>query len=195
MAAGRPRSFDTDKALDRAMHVFWRKGYEGTSLADLTRAMRINAPSLYAAFGNKEALFGKVLDRYVAGPANYLPKALSAPTAREAIRQVFDGVIALQTAAGHPGGCLVVQGALAAGTGGSRMRKAAIARLALAEASIRKRLEAAKAEGDLPKDSKPAELASYVLTTLSGIAVAGATGASRKHLKRIAEVALRAWPS
>src|SRR5262245_47713469 len=74
MAAGRPRSFDTDKALDRAMHVFWRKGYEGTSLADLTRAMRINAPSLYAAFGNKEALFGKVLDRYVAGPGNYLPK-------------------------------------------------------------------------------------------------------------------------
>jgi AcrR family transcriptional regulator len=81
MALGRPRSFDPDTALDRAMHVFWRKGYEGTSLTDLTRAMRINAPSLYAAFGNKDALFGRVIDRYVAGPASFIPKALDAPTA------------------------------------------------------------------------------------------------------------------
>jgi AcrR family transcriptional regulator len=192
MAAGRPRSFDTDKALDRAMHVFWRKGYEGTSLADLTRAMRINAPSLYAAFGNKEALFAKVLDRYSAGPANYLPKALNASTARKAVKQVLAGVIKLQIAEGHPGGCLVVQGAVA---GGGRMRKAAISRLASVETAIRERLQAAKAEGDLPRNAKPAELASYVLTTMSGIAVAGATGASRKRLEKIAEVALRAWPS
>jgi len=195
MAAGRPRSFDTDKALDRAMHVFWRKGYEGTSLADLTRAMRINAPSLYAAFGNKEALFGKVMVRYVAGPASYLPKALEAPTARQAIEQVLAGVISLQTADSHPGGCLIVQAAVAAGDGSSRMRKMAIARLAVVEADIRKRLESARAKGDLPRSAKPAELARFVLGTMSGIAVAGATGASRRHLQTIANVALRAWPS
>ena len=64
MAMGRPRAFDVDKALDRALEVFWRKGYEGTSLPDLTEAMGINRPSLYAAFGNKESLFRKVLQRY-----------------------------------------------------------------------------------------------------------------------------------
>ena len=79
---GRPRAFDPDAALERAMHVFWSKGYEGASLSDLTRAMRINRPSLYAAFGNKEQLFGKVLDRYVDGPLAYFGKALAAPSVR-----------------------------------------------------------------------------------------------------------------
>ena len=75
---GRPRAFDPDAALERAMHVFWAKGYEGASLSDLTRAMRINRPSLYAAFGNKEQLFRKVLDRYMNGPLAYFGKALAA---------------------------------------------------------------------------------------------------------------------
>src|SRR2546427_1094856 len=79
---GRPRAFDPDTALERAMHVFWRKGYEGASLSDLTKAMRINRPSLYGAFGDKEALFRKVLDRYIKGPACYVQEALTEPTAR-----------------------------------------------------------------------------------------------------------------
>ena len=195
MALGRPRSFDPDKALDRAMHVFWRKGYEGTSLADLTRAMRINAPSLYAAFGNKDALFGRVIDRYVAGPASFIPKALDAPTARLMVEQLLKGVVAMQAAKGNPGGCLLVRGALAAGTKASRTRKDILARLAGAEGAIRKRLVRAKAEGDLPKHANPADLARYVMAVLDGIAVAGATGAPPKHLKRIVDVALRAWPS
>jgi AcrR family transcriptional regulator len=192
---GRPRSFDPDKALDRAMHLFWRKGYEGTSLAELTHAMRINAPSLYAAFGNKDALFGKVIDRYVQGPGSFIPKALEATTARNVVEQLFDGVVALQTAKNNPGGCLLVRGALAAGDKASRMRKAVMARLALAEGAIRARLERAKAEGDLPKDADPADLARYIMVVLDGVAVAGAGGASKKHLQGIAKVALRAWPS
>jgi AcrR family transcriptional regulator len=195
MAAGRPRSFDTDQALDRAMHVFWRKGYEGTSLSALTQAMRINAPSLYAAFGNKAALFGKVIDRYVSGPGSYMPKALEAPTARVAVEQLFKGCVGLQVAKNHPGGCLLVQGAVAAGDKASRVRKEVTARLALAEGTIRKRFERAKSEGDLPKQSKPADLARYIMAVLDGIAVAGAAGANRKKLQSIAEVALRAWPS
>ena len=88
---GRPRAFDPDAALERAMHVFWAKGYEGASLSNLTRAMRINRPSLYAAFGNKELLFRKVLDRYMDGPVAYFGKALAAPKARDVVEQIFLG--------------------------------------------------------------------------------------------------------
>ena len=88
---GRPRAFDLDAALERAMHVFWAKGYEGAALSDLTRAMRINRPSLYAAFGNKEQLFRKVLDRYASGPLAYFEKALEAPGARDVIEQILFG--------------------------------------------------------------------------------------------------------
>src|SRR3979411_3513986 len=88
---GRPRAFDPDAALERAMHVFWAKGYEGASLSGLTRAMRINRPSLYAAFGNKEQLFGKVLDRYMDGPVAYFGKALAAPKARGVVEEIFFG--------------------------------------------------------------------------------------------------------
>src|SRR5207245_10721957 len=88
---GRPRAFDPDVALERAMHVFWAKGYEGASLSDLTRAMRINRPSLYAAFGNKEQLFRKVLDRYMNGPLAYFGKALGSAKARDVVVQIFRG--------------------------------------------------------------------------------------------------------
>src|SRR5436309_1319981 len=94
---GRPRTFNIDEALDRALQVFWRKGYEGTSLSDLTRAMGINRPSLYAAFGDKQALFRKVLDRYAEGPAAYVREALQEPTARAVVERLLGGSIDLLT--------------------------------------------------------------------------------------------------
>src|SRR5438874_12445385 len=112
---GRPSAFDPDAVLERAMHVFWAKGYEGASLSDLTRAMRINRPSLYAAFGNKEELFRKVLDRYVNGPLAYFGKALAAPKARDVIEQIFFGAARMAGDPRIPTGCLMVQGALACG--------------------------------------------------------------------------------
>ena len=95
MARGRPREFDIDKALDRALGVFWRKGYEGTSLPDLTRAMRINRPSLYAAFGNKEELFKKAFERYRATYQGYIREALEKPTIREVIESSLRGTVHL----------------------------------------------------------------------------------------------------
>src|SRR5262245_47124518 len=100
---GRPRAFDIDTALDRALQVFWRKGYEGTSLSDLTKAMGINRPSLYAAFGNKEALFRKVLDRYVEGPACHVREALEEPTAHGVVERLLRGTIDLLIDQRNPG--------------------------------------------------------------------------------------------
>src|SRR5688500_8021169 len=120
---GRPRAFDVDEALDRALKVFWRMGYEGASLDDLTEAMRINRPSLYAAFGNKENLFRKALARYAQGPAGHVCKALEAPTARAVAEQMLRGTVDLLTDPRHPRGCLIVQGALACGEGSERIRR------------------------------------------------------------------------
>jgi AcrR family transcriptional regulator len=191
---GRPRAFDPDAALECAMHVFWAKGYEGASLSNLTRAMRINRPSLYAAFGNKEQLFKKVLDRYVNGPLAYFGKALAAPKARDVIEQIFFGAARMAGDPTFPSGCLMVQGALAVGNAARSVRKEAAQRRAGSEVALRRRLQRAKREGDLPKNADPAELARYVMTVLQGMAVQGADSASPDQLRRIAHVALRAWP-
>src|SRR5438105_141628 len=145
---GRPRAFDPDAALERAMHVFWAKGYEGASLSNLTRAMRINRPSLYAAFGNKEQLFKKVLDRYMDGPVAYFGKALAAPKARDVVEEIFLGTARMGDDPRIPAGCLMVQGALACGD--ASVRRAVAARRAAAESALRRRLQRAKREGELP---------------------------------------------
>jgi len=191
---GRPRAFDTDVALERAMHVFWAKGYEGASLSKLTRAMRINRPSLYAAFGNKEQLFGKVLDRYMDGPVAYFGKALAAPKARDVVEEIFLGTARMADDPRTPAGCLVVQGALACGDAAGSVRKEIAALRTAAKAALRRRLQRAKREGDLPPTADPAELSHYVMTVLHGMAVQGADGASRDQLRRVAQIALRAWP-
>ena len=192
---GRPRSFDADEALDRALRVFWRKGYEGTSLPDLTKAMRINRPSLYAAFGSKEDLFRKVLDRYDGGPASYTREALEQPTARAVVERLLDGAVDLLTDPRNPGGCLIVQAALAAGRAGESVRRHLAERRAVGVAAIRRRFRRAIAEGDLPKGADAAALARFVATAMHGMAVQAASGASRKELRRVAEMFLRAWPS
>jgi len=191
---GRPRAFDPDEALDRAMHVFWAKGYEGASLSALTRAMRINRPSLYGAFGNKEQLFRKVLDRYMNGPLAFFGKALAARKARDVIEQIFLGAADMPSDPRTPAGCLVVQGALACGDAAGSVRNEIAALRTAAKAALRRRLQRAKREGDLPSNADPAELSHYVMTVLHGMAVQGADGASPDQLRRVAQVALRAWP-
>ena len=190
---GRPREFDVDQALDRALRVFWRKGYEGTTLSDLTKAMGVNRPSLYAAFGSKEELFRKALDRYAEGPAAYLREALNEPTARAVAERLLSGTIDAVTDRRNPRGCLMVQGALACGEAAESVRKELVSRRLAGEAAVRERFERAKSDGDLPVDSHPADLARYVVAVLQGIAVQAAGGASRAELQRVAALALRAW--
>ena len=195
MPRGRPREFDAEQALDAALDLFWRHGYEGASLAALARAMGVNMPSLYAAFGNKEALFRKALDRYLQRPASYLPKALEAPTARQAAERLFKGAIEMTMTPRHPDGCLLVQGALVSGPGAESIRHELSLTRQAAEAAVRRRFERAVAEGDLPQDLDAAILARYIVTVIWGLSVQAAGGASRRQLTEIAELAMRSWPA
>jgi AcrR family transcriptional regulator len=191
---GRPRAFDADLALDRALAIFWRHGYEGASLPALTKAMGINRPSLYAAFGNKEALFRKAVERYQHGPAGYTRTALKQPTAREVVEALLAGSVALLTRPRNPRGCLMVQGALACGENADRVRQELASRRAAGVAAIRRRFQRAISEGDLPANADTSALARFVATVMHGLAVQAASGASRNELLRVKDMFLRMWP-
>ncbi|WP_067537317.1 TetR/AcrR family transcriptional regulator [Nocardia crassostreae] len=189
MPGGRPRSFDADAALGHALEVFWRHGYEGTSLADLTAAMGINKPSLYAAFGNKEELFGKVLARYLDGPGAYAADALDAPTGREVVERLIHGAVDLAAGANTPRGCVCVKTVQACGPDSHTVRRDAVAVRKAGESALRRRLEQAT---DLTSRWDPAALAALVHTISDGIAVQAAAGRSRDELRHVADAALRA---
>jgi AcrR family transcriptional regulator len=195
MAGGRPRSFDRDAALDAALEVFWRQGYEGTGIADLIKAMGINnAPSLYHAFGSKEQLFTQVLDRYADGPARYIREAMQRPTAREALEALLHGAADATTDPDHPRGCITVQGALPWSPGAQAAHDELNARRAAGETAIRERLQRALKDGELPADADPESLARYFTTIYQGIAVQAAGGATREQLHQIVDSAMIAWP-
>ena len=191
---GRPRSFDKVRALDAALRVFWEKGYEGASLSDLTEAMGINRPSLYAAFGDKESLFRQVLERYEQGPAAYISEALCEPSARHGVEKMLYGTVAALTRPNSPHGCLLVQGALACGDESSAMRKELATRRTAGEVALRKRLKRAKEEGEFPASVDPTDLARFYMAVMHGMSVQASGGASRAALESVAETALRAWP-
>jgi AcrR family transcriptional regulator len=191
---GRPRAFDPDTALEAALRVFWQKGYEGTALSDLTAAMGINRPSIYATFGNKEALFRKALDRYSERTTNFTAEALKESTARAVAERLLVGTADLLSRPGNPKGCLVVQGALACGEEADPIRKELISRRATGEATLRERFEHAKLEGDLPAGADAGDLARYVMAVMHGMSVQSAGGVSRTDLQRVIDLSLRAWP-
>jgi AcrR family transcriptional regulator len=193
MAMGRPRAFDAGKALDEAMEVFWRHGYEGATIAQLTDAMGINPPSLYAAFGSKEGLLKAALDRYSAKRAAFMEDILSAPTAREVAERMLIGIADTQTDPSNPPGCLLVQGGLACGTGSENVPFELAARRAQTEAQLRDRFEKAKAEGDLKATADPAALARYLSAVTVGMGVMASSGADREALRQVAAVSLKAF--
>lgn len=193
-AVGRPRAFDPHVALEKAMRVFWEKGYEGTSLTDLTDAMGINRPSLYAAFGNKEELFLKVLDRYGSGPASYALKALKEPTARAVIEKLLRASVDLLSDPATPRGCMAVQSVLCSSDAAATVREAARCSRTAMEAKMRERFDQARKEGDLPATVEPEDLARYVAMLLNGLSVQATNGASQAEMKQTVEFILKALP-
>lgn len=190
---GRPREFDINEAVDKAMYVFWEKGYDGTTIPDLTAAIGINRPSLYAAFGSKEGIFQKVLDHYRSGPASYVNRAIEKETAKDVFRSLLTGVIDLVTDTKNPGGCLFVGAALAAGNG-SENQQTELCKLRLnGEEDIRKRFKKAQMEKDIPDNLDVNALAKMAATYMWGISVQATNGSSRKELLAMAELAARSF--
>ena len=191
---GRPLGFAENEALEAAMRVFWEKGYEGATLADLTEAMGINRSSMYATFGDKEALFRLAIARYAEGPAAYVRKALEQRTARAVVEALLLGALELLTDPSHPRGCLSVQGALACGSHAQAMKEAMIEWRRQGEADIQRRLKRARREGDFAKDVDPGDLARYICTVLSGLAVQATNRSSRAEMARTVDMVLRSMP-
>jgi AcrR family transcriptional regulator len=177
------------------MQIFWAQGYDGASLTDLTEAMGINRTSMYAAFGSKQDLFRKVLDRYTAGPAAYGADALARPTAREVALTLLHGAVDTTTTPGRPLGCLSVQGALATAPGDSAAHDLLATWREQMHDQLASRLHQARDEGDLPLAADPDALATYLMTVTNGIAVQAASGRGRDELHRVADMAMGVWPT
>nr|WP_163502661.1 TetR/AcrR family transcriptional regulator [Halomonas socia] len=192
---GRRREFDVEKALDAALCVFWRKGYEGASYTDLTEAAGVERPALYSAFGNKEALFRRALARYYERYLDFIPEALELPTARKAAEHILYRSAELNTQYPDHTGCLGINGVLAGSDEAEPVRQTLIEARAIGEAQLRERFERAIAEGDLPNNAKPDALAAFVMAVLHGMAVQAKAGFSRDMLEAVAEQALSTWPT
>jgi AcrR family transcriptional regulator len=191
---GRPRGFNYDEALDRAMHVFWRKGFEGASLNDLTAAMGIQPASLYKAFGNKRTLFEKALARYLAGPVAFVHDALNEPTALAVADRILRRKAEFLTEGRSRRGCMTIQAALAGGVESKPIRRKLIALRIKEQDALRRRFERAKSECDLPNRADAADLARFVTALFQGMTVQAINGATREDLFRLSDTALRIWP-
>lgn len=189
---GRPRAFDEETVLDRATDVFWRHGYEGTSMTALTSAMGINRPSLYATFGSKEQLFERAFARYRETQLAAIRTALDQPTAYAAVEAFLRSSVDGLTADDHPRGCLSVQGGLACSPENGRISEVLAAGRAANEAAVDERLSRAAREGDLPPGVDHRALARFVVALSEGFAVHAAAGTGRADLQAAVDVALRA---
>ncbi|MFI0213372.1 TetR/AcrR family transcriptional regulator [Streptomyces lydicus] len=192
---GRPRSFDRETALEQAVRSFWEQGYEATSISDLTRAMGISAPSLYAAFGDKRALFDEVVAEYGRLYGGFISRAVAEePTARRGVERALREAAAEYTAPGRPRGCLVISAALNISPASAEV---AASLREMRRSNLREIASAVRADvaaGELPADTDADALADYVGAVIQGISQQARDGAERTALEAVVELAMRAWP-
>lgn len=190
---GRPREFEIDEAIEKATSLFWRNGYEGTSLSDLTQAIGITPPSFYFAFGSKEALFRKVIERYLTEQGRIAEAAFRKPTARGVATHFLRGYADVLTDAHHAPGCLVMNSALPCAAGDSVRDWLAELRVEM-RTRLRDRFAEARRSEKFPPGMDADSLARLVLVIASGMAVEAQSGATRKDLHRTIALALPVWP-
>ena len=188
---GRPRTFDEDQAIDAAMRVFWEKSFEGTTMTDLTDATGLSRSSIHAAFGSKEGLFLKAVERYKSGLMTYIPKALAEPTLSRAIEALFRGMVNSLSIPGNPKGCLSIHGALACGTDGELVTQVMAKWRRFNENRLKERIQQAQREGELGRDVNAADYARYIATIMIGIGIQAVNGAGRGELTRTVDMALQ----
>jgi AcrR family transcriptional regulator len=194
MPPGRPRAFDPEDVLEKALCVFWQKGYEGTSMPDLTAAMGINRPSIYAAFGNKESLFRKVVELYIGRIKIRIRQALDTDNLREGMATLLTDKAYALVKTDQPKGCLLVQGALTCSEASEDVRRELEQHRQLIVAILRERFEEAHNAGHLPKHADATALALFMGTIMHGISVQASSGASIDDLLSIGQTAMKAWP-
>jgi AcrR family transcriptional regulator len=192
---GRPREFCMEGTLAAALRVFWSKGYEGTSLTDLTEAMGITRPSLYAAFGNKESLFRKALDLYEREKLEYVGRALAEPTARRVAEALLRGAVDNACSSEEPHGCLGVITSVACGAESQSIRDEVLERGKVAKRALIERFERARAEGDLPAHVDIEALTNLLYAVVQGICIQAGSGATREELEKVVDTGLLMWPS
>jgi AcrR family transcriptional regulator len=190
---GRPREFELDDAIEKATGLFWQNGYEGTSLSELTTAIGISPPSFYFAFGNKEGLFRKVVERYFAEQSKFAEAALRKSTPRAVATHFLNGYADVLTDPSHAPGCLAMNSSLPCAT--DDPLRAWLAELReQTRIRFRDRFAEARGDGGLPPGIDADALARLLMVTAWGLAVEAQSGASRKDLRRTVALALRAWP-
>jgi AcrR family transcriptional regulator len=191
---GRPRSFDRDAALDSAMQVFWEKGYEATSISDLTEVMGINPPSLYAAFGDKERLFLEAIERYQQERGTACPFC-DEPTARGAVERLLTYMAHELTDSSNPPGCLMMMAATTSANASGRLQKVLTDKRIAARDRLKDRIRQGLAEGDVPAGTDAAGLADFYSTIMTGMSLRAKDGASRKSLLATVAQAMALFPA